>query len=98
MTTGESGTADPCPSCARLGSRVVDSRPYEAMPQWRRRRRACVTCGHRWSTVEVPLSMFEGLGRLRGEVEAVQLSIDRLQSYLAALAKIGLEKPDAEEG
>lgn len=44
-----------CPSCGALSSRVIDSRPScndtEVM-----RRRACIKCKHRWTTIEMSLA------------------------------------------
>lgn len=41
-----------CPSCGHDRSRVMDSRPWK---NWRRRRRQCDECTHRYTTYEVAL-------------------------------------------
>jgi hypothetical protein len=46
---------DACPECQHAWTRCVDSR---AEAYGRRRRRECVACKHRWSTIEVPQTWF----------------------------------------
>jgi transcriptional regulator NrdR family protein len=41
------------PACTHFDSLVVDSRKDENRPERIRRRRKCLACGHRWSTLEV---------------------------------------------
>lgn len=43
---------DACPACNGLGTRTTDSRLYG---ERRVRRKRCHSCGHRWSTEEMPL-------------------------------------------
>lgn len=54
-----------CPSCGGAKSGVLDTRAGavagHAAP-WRRRR--CAACGHRWSTVEIPVDLARRLARL----------------------------------
>ncbi len=50
-----------CPSCGRNSSRVVESREAKNSV---RRRRECVRCGGRWTTIEREASF----QRFRGEV------------------------------
>lgn len=38
--------------CNGESLRIVDSRDHGT---WRRRRRECTSCGHRWTTEEIPL-------------------------------------------
>lgn len=47
-----------CPSCAALDSHVIDTRFHEATY---RRRRACDTCGTRFTTYEISREALEGL-------------------------------------
>lgn len=49
-----------CPECGRKSSRLLDSRD---VTDGRRRRRECVSCGHRFSTVEMVATMKRGLHR-----------------------------------
>ena len=42
---------DKCPKCHCLQDKVVDSRINENGIRFRRRE--CLTCGHRWNTVEI---------------------------------------------
>jgi hypothetical protein len=95
---------DPCPACLGNGTRVSDSRPYLHNRAWRRRRRYCRTCGHRWSTIEVPIELVEdgligmtqgaGIRTLVREVELAQLALDRFQRL--AQARIGDAEAQAE--
>jgi transcriptional regulator NrdR family protein len=49
-----------CPNCNLTNVLVKDSRISEDGTT-RRRRRVCADCGHRYSTMEVPLEMFDGI-------------------------------------
>ncbi len=49
-----------CPSCQSSRVQVTDSRPHHD-GLWRRRRRICTACKHRWSTMEVPAELVENL-------------------------------------
>lgn len=40
-----------CEKCGAIASHVTNSRPTDDVG--RRRRHACIKCGHRWSTVEI---------------------------------------------
>lgn len=46
----ESKTGYPCPKCDHSETKVIDSRPAT---DWKRRRRKCQDCGHRFTTHEV---------------------------------------------
>ena len=41
-----------CPSCSNVRSAVIDKR-YNQDSSVNRRRRKCLNCDHRWSTIEV---------------------------------------------
>lgn len=43
---------DDCSACGQPGSRILETRIKKA---YRRRRRECLHCGHRWTTCEVVL-------------------------------------------
>lgn len=48
-----------CPACTSTkGSAVKDSRIVKATV---RRRRTCLACGHRWTTIEISEQVFKGL-------------------------------------
>ncbi len=64
----------PCPACGHGRSVTLDSRPTEAGHH--RRRKKCVSCGHRFTTYETtsrpgtnPVAYARALRRLSGEVE-----------------------------
>jgi hypothetical protein len=46
------GGKPPCPDCGSDDSRVIDSGMPTMQPDVYLRRRACVGCGHRWTTYE----------------------------------------------
>lgn len=68
------GTIAKCPSCGSTGIKVINSRPH---PFGRERRRKCLGCGHRWSTIEVPMDLMLNLERCSDFREARQ-TIDAL--------------------
>lgn len=43
-------TGEKCPSCGKMDSKIIDTRMENG---YRKRRRECLCCGARWSTVEV---------------------------------------------
>lgn len=51
-----------CPLC-KADSNVIDSRPTDDPTAWRRRR-ACLGCGYRWSTIEMPLDQARAARRI----------------------------------
>ena len=50
----------PCPKCDAEDSRVTDSRPSATYLGGIRRRRTCLTCNHRFSTIEFVETAFDG--------------------------------------
>lgn len=50
-----------CPACGSSNAATIDSRYLDDVG-WRRRRRECHACRHRWSTVEVPAEL---LGQMK---------------------------------
>jgi len=53
-----------CPECNSLNIACIDSRAEEKTNGVRRRRK-CLACDHRWSTVEIPMERLEELLRAR---------------------------------
>lgn len=43
-------TGERCPSCGKTGSKIIDTRMKNG---YRKRKRECLSCGARWSTIEV---------------------------------------------
>ena len=43
-------TGERCPSCGKTGSKIIDTRMENG---YRKRKRECLSCGSRWSTIEV---------------------------------------------
>jgi transcriptional regulator NrdR family protein len=59
----------PCPCCRHQASRVERA-------EHGRRRRKCERCGHRWTTVEMPLADVE---RLESAVKAARVVAEILE-------------------
>ena len=57
----------PCPLC-QLPTQVIDVRAAKPDPALTRRRRRCPSCGHRFSTVEVPLDDIKRPVFVRGRI------------------------------
>ena len=43
-------TGEKCPSCGKMDSKIIDTRMENG---YRKRKRECLSCGSRWSTIEV---------------------------------------------
>lgn len=76
-----------CPSCQSQNDTVADSRPQPDGTVHRRRR--CLDCQHRWSTVELTADAHQALERgyethqiRRLDREGVLLVIERLKDLL----------------
>lgn len=86
-----------CPACEAVGTKVRDSRP---MPYGRLRRRRCLTCGHRWSTVEIAAEDAQRayaaekvLLRTQAMIGRAVSSLQALQAGLAAEPLPGEDEP-----
>lgn len=80
----------PCPECDGP-SGVTDSRKSgEGVV---RRRRRCATCGHRWTTYEVPSDWFRQEASARGARIALTDAITRLTAARDALDATEYEDP-----
>ena len=49
-----------CPNCG-IKSKVIDTRPASSAIDRIRRRRECLACGHRYTTIEITLETYETL-------------------------------------
>lgn len=58
-----------CPKCASDKVSVIDSRQNNGH---RLRRRKCGSCKHRWSTIEVSVTMFKFIERLESTIIELQ--------------------------
>jgi transcriptional regulator NrdR family protein len=57
---------DSCPECGHHEVDCIDSRPYS---KYRRRRKKCVSCSHKFSTVEVRADDYNAIvARIRAEL------------------------------
>jgi len=43
-------TGERCPACGKMNSKIIDTRMENG---YRKRKRECLSCGSRWSTIEV---------------------------------------------
>lgn len=43
-------TGERCPACGKMKSKIIDTRMENG---YRKRKRECLCCGRRWSTIEV---------------------------------------------
>lgn len=81
---------DTCPSCKHRGVKVVDTHPH---PYGRRRRRTCVKCRHRWSTIEVPITVGAGMFAMRAQLG---LMIDKMERLTAIAVSVRDGIPEVE--
>lgn len=72
-----------CPRCSQDHSRVLDSRSGTGIP---RRRRQCLSCYHRWSTVEIPTNPSPDFAHVSPSL--IILSRDRFNLALSALTSL----------
>lgn len=77
-----------CPKCGSWQLRIADSRPADFTVN---RKRECLDCGHRFSTVEITLKEYE-------EVMAVMVQkrqlVDQAQAFLDSVRGIVDNIPD----
>jgi transcriptional regulator NrdR family protein len=59
-----------CPNCSALKTHIVDSRPRDNGAGVRRRRK-CTVCGHRFSTMEIPLEENPDADKMRADLARV---------------------------
>lgn len=71
-----------CPECRFGDNDVTDSRPAY---YWIRRRRRCRSCGHRWTTAEVPYEMVQGVADAS---KIFSIARHQLQKGLDAMDKV----------
>lgn len=81
-----------CPRCGHGESTVVDTRLTEE--GWRRRRRSCLSCEARWSTLEVPVDVVD---RARVSQRVVARAITTLTQLRSSLKGTGYDLPIAED-
>ena len=71
-----------CPECNKDDIKVVDSRDSLKTI---RRRRACKSCGHRWTTYEIPSNLWKVLPMIVKNMthlsHTVHKSIDFLKTF-----------------
>lgn len=74
-----------CPRCGEAKSTVTDSRPG---PSGVRRRRHCLACNWRHTTIEVNASVIDDIGKLVDSRQAIKVAIETLQAALASVEKL----------
>jgi len=58
-----------CPHCSWGSSAVLEARQTQ---QYKRRRRECLSCEHRWTTVEVTAEEYKELKELANKAQQLQ--------------------------
>lgn len=79
----EGDAAFPCPRCGS-GMSVLDSRPLGGDGSGRRRRRCCVSCGNRISTIEVP---YDDVVSVVQNLPHVKIALGNLESAALLMTK-----------
>jgi len=85
-----------CPKCSSTDTTCVDSRIHKQLGG-RRRRYLCRSCTFRWSTLEVPFQLLEGLFKLQPIVNSMTHTLADLREVLhnVPLDKLGTDQMDA---
>jgi len=83
--TDENGTG-PRASCGLCGgkSTVTDTRPWRGSI---RRRRKCLGCDYRWTTIEVPADLAERLPDLAAALTRLSHEADQMASQVSAILR-----------
>ena len=79
MSAEQHNGVDDCPQCHAENVAVVDSRQHAI---GRTRRRRCMSCGHRWSTLEIAADTMYDV-RNRAHAAAVAMLRAKLAEVLA---------------
>ena len=72
-----------CPECTSEDTMILETRHND--PEMPRRRRACASCGHRWTTREIhadELLRFQRLEREMGRLCAAQAKLNQIADIL----------------
>lgn len=80
-----------CPVCQKFGVLVSDSRLVDG---YRRRRRTCLSCGHRWSTVEVAFDLYRRLSVMGQQLDAALVSLQAMKRLLQSTTQ---DQPDEDD-
>ena len=73
-----------CPNCGSVNWKVIDSRPTE---KGRRRRKHCLDCNHRWSTIEYTKTD-DRIADLEKAIDEIQMKLDTVLKVCARLSRI----------
>ena len=71
-----------CPECRSSTSAVTDTRPWHTSIK---RRRKCVGCGYRWTTIELPSELAESLPDLETKLRRIAIDADVMADALARI-------------
>lgn len=72
-----------CPSCSATDNRAIDSRPV-SNGEIVRRRRLCLKCKHRWTTIEISAQEYERRSGLHTNFPAM---LKACQTLLVSMQK-----------
>jgi len=73
-----------CPVCRSSTSVVTDTRPWHASIK---RRRKCVGCGHRWTTIELPADLAERLPAMEEDLKQIARIAETMAEILAEIVR-----------
>lgn len=84
-----------CPKCNAYGLACSDSRPYN---ETIRRRRRCLNCGYRFSTVEISIEDYHKLKENEAEAAEVLSNLEEILSKVIELrGKNGGESDEMQD-
>lgn len=66
-----------CPKCQDDMTEVIDSR---VMPYGVRRRRECLVCDHRWTTVEIDVDQYKTLQRIARSMREITQELGKMNN------------------
>lgn len=76
-----------CPKCNSLQLNVISTREHE---EGIRRRRGCLVCGFRFTTVEIGMKEYKGCKRLQEKASLLQTLLRRMQGVLDEVSAEGM--------
>ena len=82
-----------CPKCNALGLTCIDSRPYN---ETIKRRRKCLNCGYRFSTVEIGIDDYSKLKEREADAADVLSELEAVLGKVIALKEKNKEEQDGK--
>lgn len=82
-----------CPVCGAAETCTADSRPVNN-GKWRRRRKKCNACNHRWTTFEVPRELIRQLPSLNTWLELMSEKINKFRQEIGDTISSEIQEND----